>query len=354
MKYTVVFCAVAAACASTSAIAAPKITGTVRAELIADKKDTLEKNLSTGAVLKDETTDRPEFYGSSRLKFSGSEKLSDTLTASYSIEYDFYLDSDRTTDDNTNLRSRSTYASLDHKQYGRIRLGRMTNPEDDLDISLANGNAWGTALPFTGFGGRSNNTIQYYSPYFGADKATRVKLHYAMDENNDTDRSIVTYQAGKRENKKRDVATAQILHKGDTLGWGLSYTQAGNDMNALTAMAQYNAKHWGVGLVARQADYNTDDNEVGAFAVAYYVLPNGMQVYGQGGYADNWRGQKDTSSTIGAFGVSKEIKTASGRATAFVELSGEKYDNTRTNSKGDRINLKDDTIGIGTGLVYKF
>lgn len=349
MKQLSLYIAIGAVALGSQAYATPKITGTLKAFIQEDTKHTVEKNATT--TLQDEKTGRAELYGTSRLKFSGSEKLNDVLTASYSLEYDFHLDNER---ENT-FRSRSTYASIDHKEYGRIRAGRMTSPEDDLDIGVTVGENWGVALPFTGFGGRSNNALQYYSPYFGEEKKTRVKLHYGMDENNDTERSINTYVDGKRVSKKRDNAVAQILHNGKTFGWGLSYTQAGDDFNAISAMARYQVTpELNAALLVRQADYKSGNKETGAFASSSYNLENNWRVYGQAGYTENFSGVKDASVTIGAIGISKDIKTSGGRATIFGELAGERYERTRTNSSGVTTNLTEDTYGFGTGLVYKF
>lgn len=324
------------------AYANPKITGTVKAIAQQDIQHTVDKNASTGTITKDEKTDRPEFKGSSRIKLSGSNKINDTLTAAYSLEYDFNLDSDRS----RNLRSRSTYISLEHKAYGRIRAGRMTSPEDDLDISVTVGDNWGAYVPFSLLGGRSNNAIQYYSPYFGQDKKTRVKLHYAFDENLSSDAEIYTFINGTLSPKKRDSAVAQILHNGKTLGWGLSYTHAGQDFKALTGMVRYQATpKLNLALMARQANFNSGNNEIGAYVSTSYTLDNQWRVYGQAGYSDNYQGRKDQTVAIGAVGTSKDFKIGGNRATIFGEFAGEYLESP---------SRKRDTYGLGTGIVYKF
>ncbi|MDO4894770.1 porin [Moraxella sp.] len=350
MKYSVLCCAVLSVLVSTSAMAAPRITGTIKTQIIDDTTHRVDKNLTTGQTTIDEKTGRPEFYGSSRLKVSGSEKINDVLTAYYSLEYDFQVDQDRETN---NFRSRSTYISLDHKNYGRIRVGRMTNPEDDMDMAVTKGDNWGTVMPFTQFGGRANNAIQYYSPYFGKDKDIRVKLHYGMDENSEYDRTVRTTVDGRSVEKKRDVSSAVIMKNGMGLGWGASYARAGSDFDAITGMVRYNTEKWGLALVARQADYKTNDKEVGAFVSGVYNLEDDWQVYGQAGHVDHYRGG-DSSSTIGAVGVSKDFQGRDGRTTIFAEAAGEKYKNKRTNSRGQIIDRQDDIVGFGVGASYKF
>lgn len=347
MKKLSLFCAVGAVLLSGQAYADPRLTGTLKAIIQEDTKHELQKNLSTGEVLKDQKSGRAEMTGSSRLKFSGSNKVNDLMTFAYSIEYDLRLDSSRS----STFRPRSTYVSLDHKGYGRIRAGRMTSPEDDLDVGVTVGDNWGVALPFTGFGGRSNNAIQYYSPYFGKDKGTRVKLHYGMDENDSSDRAFNTYVDGVATQKRRDSFVAQIMHTNKKYGWGFAYTHAGSDFSALTGMVRYQfTPKLHMALLTRQADYNSGSNETGAFVSASYNLDKDWRAYGQVGYAENFSGRKGADVVIGAVGVAKEIKASVGRATIFAELAGERYERSGSNN----INLREDQYGFGTGLVYKF
>lgn len=355
MKQLSLCCAVGMLLVSGHAYANPKISGTIKAIVQEDTLYVEERNKTTNTVLKDESSGRAEMKGSSRLKFSGSHKLNDVLTASYSLEYEFGIDSARA-NSGTEFRPRSTYVSLDHKQYGRIRAGRMTNPENDFDVGVTNGDNWAALHPFSSFGERANNAIQYYSPYFGKDKKTRIKLHYGMDENSSADTRFNTYyNIVDRQEVRRDVATAQIANNGKTFGWGLAYTQAGSDYNAIAGMVRYNPNaKLGLGLTLRQTDYNGQEKEKSIFTGASYSLEKDMRVYGQFGYSDGFTGRKGYDLTIAALGVSKEYKVGSGRALIFGEVAGERYQKNRTNSSGHSVVTNEDTLGWGTGIVYKF
>lgn len=351
MKKLSLFCAVGAVLLSGQAHADPKISGTIKATILDERLHSVERNETTNTLRSDTKTGRPILNGKSRFKYSGSNKINDVLTASYSFEYTINIDSEE-----DNFDSRSTYVSLDHKKYGRIRAGRMTSPENDFDIGVTNGDSLGTALPFSGFGPRYNNAFQYYSPYFGKEKATRIKLHYGMDENNDeVDREFRTFVDGKRTSKKRDGAVAQIMHNGKKYGWGLVYTQAGDDFKSFAGMARYQfTPKFSFSVLARQADFNSGSKETGAFVSANYDLQKDWRVYGQTGYTENFGGAKDATLNNLAIGVAKQIKTSSGRAVIFGELTGDWYETVRTSSSGHIINRQDDTIAAEMGLVYRF
>lgn len=336
--------------ASSNAFADPKLTGTLKAQLIDDTQHRVVKNLATDTIVSDTKTGRPNFYGASRFKFSGSEKFGQNkeLTASYSMEYNIALDNDS---ERTRFTARSVYASLDHKTYGRIRYGRITSPETDFDIGVTHSNIWGGIYPFGGFAPRHNNALQYYSPYFGKDKGTRIKLHYGMDENNSTDNRIPTFINDVRTNKRRDMAVAQIAHNDKVWGWGASYSHAGDDFKALTGMVRYaKDKQWQSSLVVRGADYNSQHNELGVFLVGSYNLPQSkeVQVYGQVGHAKGFEGN-DATLTNAAVGVAKNFKAGGDRIVLFAEMGGEKYEQKTATTQS---NL--DTFGFGVGANYRF
>lgn len=348
MKKLSLFCAIGAVLLSSQAHADPKISGTIKAIIQQDNMHIVSRKETDNTIVKDAKEGRAELNGRSRLKFSGSNKINDVLTASYSLEYDLEIDRDG----GDNFDSRSTYVSLDHKKYGRIRAGRMTSPENDFDVAVTIGDTGAAGMMVTGFGVRTNSTIQYYSPYFGKDKGTRIKLHYGMDENNGTERTFYTFVDGERVGKKRDNAVAQIMHNNKVYGWGLSYTQVGNDFNAISLMGRYNINpRLTLQALARQADYKSGSKENGLFVSANYDLGNNVRAYGQTGRTENLFGVKGGTVTSGAFGVAKDIKTSTGRATIFGELTGYKRTSYDTVEK---IETKIDNFGFGTGIVYKF
>lgn len=347
MKYTLLCLALSTAFVS-SAYASPKITGTLKAHLMSDNYSATINNLTKGTSNK-QTLGRHTLDGSSRLKFSGSNKINDVLTASYSLEYNLKLDDNS----NTNFSPRSTYASLDHKTYGRIRYGRMTSPENDFDMGAAQSSLVGGLLPFTNFGVRSDNALQYYTPYFGKDNSIRVKLHYGMDENQD-DTRVTTYVNNSKRTIRRDMAAAQITYSNKKMGLGLAYSRAGEDFNAISGMASIKQDKWRAGVVARVADLNSQHKEMGVLGSLSYNLENAWQAYGQLGYTENFEGRKGYLAS-GALGISKELKVSSGKANVFAEVAGDRAkDEERSRSSGDLIETKASTYGAAVGLNYRF
>lgn len=363
MKYSMLCCAVGVAFLSNAAIASPKISGEIQLEALQQSTDVVSRSLNSGRVTYPEDLyKRPTLEGAGEIKFSASQKLNDDLTTRYSLTYLVGV----ADDGRTNFRSGTTYISLDHKDYGRLRFGRMTTPEDELvDVGVArSGWLYGVGKPFTNSGFKTNNTVQYYSPYFmeSKDGRTRVKLHYAMDEKNSSVTGLRLYKddgSNVRENKKRDVFVAQILHSGK-IDWGFAYTQAGSDLKAISGMARYNADDWSAALAVRQADYGTGKDETGAFGSLIYSLQRDWAVYGQAGYVKNYAGQgfniKDTDYLVGALGVSKDFRLASGRATVYAETALEKIDFIAPNSSETRLSSdrKEEVLGFATGIEFKF
>lgn len=349
MKYSVLCVAVCAALVGQAHAFTPKVSGTLKAHLKSDNYDGSSTNLATNVETKTKQA-RNHLDGESRLRISGSQKLNDVLTAAYSLEYNVALDND---DKTRNFTSRSTYASLEHKEYGRVRYGRMTSPENDFDMGVAQSSLIGGFLPFSSFGVRSSNALQYYSPYFGKDKGVRIKLHYGMDENSEHDTSVRTYINDSRRTIRRDLAAAQISYSNKTLGLGLNYSQAGNDFNAIAGMVSYKKDRIGAGLVARVADFNSGRKESGVLGALSYTLDNSWRTYGQIGYSQNFEG-RDINLTSTAIGIGKEIKGDKGRASVFAEVAGELYKGNQTDRSGNPIRVDDKTYGAAVGLNYRF
>lgn len=349
MKYSVLCVAVCAALVGQAYAFTPKLSGTLKAHLKSDNYDGLSTNLATNIDTKTKQS-RNHLDGESRLRVSGSQKLNDVLTAAYSLEYNVALDND---DSTRNFTSRSTYASLEHKDYGRVRYGRMTSPENDFDMGAAQSTLVGGALPFSSFGVRSSNAFQYYSPYFGKDKGMRIKLHYGMDENSEHDTAVRTYINDSRRTIRRDLAVAQITYSNKTVGFGLTYSQAGSDFNAIAGMASYRKDRFDAGLVARVADFNSGRKESGVLGSLSYTLDNSWRAYGQVGYSQNFEG-RDIDLTSTAVGIGKEIKGDKGRASVFAEVAGELYKGNQTDRSGNQIRVDDKTYGAAVGLNYRF
>ncbi|MDO4440831.1 MAG: porin [Moraxella sp.] len=362
MKHTMLYITIGLSLISTVAHADPKISGKLRMELLHESQKIESTRLSNGAVSNSKDSGRTNLYAPGEIKFSATQKIDDTWTTRYSLTYLTDLDGDG----GKNFRPGTTYISLEHKDYGRMRFGRMTTPEDEVvDVAVSYSGLMGAGKPFTNSGFRSNNAIQYYSPYFMHSKdgsRTRVKLHYGMDENTE-DTNIRAYTKDspyRRQDVKRDAAVAQIMRTGGKVEWGASYTHAGDELKAISGMVAYNGVDWRVAASARKADYGTADDETGFFISGVYQPAKDWNVYGQVGHVENYAGQgfgvRSTDYTVGAIGVSKDFRVSNGRATAYVETAIEKLKFLQPNSRQTRLSTyeNEEIIGLAAGVEYRF
>lgn len=352
-------CVLAVAALSTQAFAEPKVSGRLYLSTLYDNVETKTTDVSTGVMTKSKT-DRTTLNSSgSRIRVTGSEKLTDKIDLDYRLEYSVFLDNDGA---GKNFAARNTYLGLKHKDYGTVLVGRLYTPDDDIDyVDQSYLYASGTGLPFSYFGQRTNNTIQYVSPKFNQDK-TQIKLHYAMDEDvgattgdvNNHGGAFTVFNKGVPTTQKRDMIVGHILHEDTKFDAGVAYTHAG-DFNSLRAMVSVKPnEQLTVGVMAQQTDYNNAKKELGALLSGYYKVNGNTDVYAQAGHTKNYEGYKDGEKTIASAGVIKWLKNDGGvRLRAFGTLA---YADTTTfeHSNNQWSKVQSEAVGVEAGLRYDF
>lgn len=364
MKHTALKTATVLALAtlSTQALAEPKVSG--RLYLAATYEDTETKETTNGVTTTVKGDERTQLNSSgSRIRVTGDEKLSDNVDLQYWLEYSIKLDDDNLTKDGktNNFTSRNTYLGFKHKDYGTVRLGRIYTPDDDIDyVDNSYLYASGAGLPFSYFGQRTNNTIQYITPKFNNGK-TQIKLHYAMDEDaglstgstNNNGGTVSTLVNGQSVSTKRDIAVGHILHEDEKFDAGIAYTYAG-DFNAIRGMFNYKpTKAFSIGVLAQQTDYNSSDNELGALVSGYYKFNDTVDGYAQVGYTDNYKGWKDGEKTVASVGAIKWLKRDGTRVRTFATVS---YVDETSFKLGNNAltKVQKDGFGVETGVRVDF
>lgn len=343
----------------STAFADPKISGRLYTSVLYEDADTTETNTVTGAATKTNSDRTTLNSGGSRIRFTGSEPLTNDVDLEYWLEYSIFLDNDG---GDNNFTSRNTYLGLKHKDYGSVRIGRLYTPDDDIDyVDSGYLYASGASVPYSYYGQRTNNTIQYISPKIN-DK-TQIKLHYAMDEdstdvmtgvNNHGGSFTVFNDQGKPTTQKRDLISGHILHNDDKFDAGIAYTYAG-DFNSLRAMIWAKATDdLRVGVMAQQVDYNSGDKELGALVTGYYNIDGMTDVYAQAGYADNYKGWKDGERTTASLGLIKWLKRDGARVRAFGTVSYNDETSFKHSDANELVRIDKDAFSVETGLRYDF
>jgi len=218
----------------------------------------------------------------SRIYFTGSEDLGDGLKSNFHIERGFYLNT------GTELAAfRRSIVGLEHKDYGRLDLGRDYNPVFSVMVRTAPfgvkgepvGN--GTLNSATGFmgsgGGQANNAVFYTSPKL---HGVTVKLMYAF--------SNATTQP--RSHGRRQGAHAY---------WDIA------DL-PVTAFAAYARQQTAVGGAA----HSTADHQ--------YLF--GVQVKFGGGFVTAYHQNGHNNSGVGMYNANNGVPFARRWATSFVGL----------------------------------
>lgn len=351
----------AVAALATESLAAPKISGRLYLSALYDNIDSKDHNTVT-QVTSNSNSDRTSLNSSgSRVRLTGSEKMTDDVDLEYWLEYSVFVDNDGA---GKNFTSRNTYLGFKHNDYGTVRVGRIFTPDDDIDyVDQSYLYASGAGLPFSYTGQRTNNTIQYISPKLNNGK-TQVKLHYAMDENTAGSHggSFTAFNHGVPQKQERDMIAGHILHEDEKYNAGVSYTYAG-DFSALRGMVSYKpTEQLTVGVMAQQTDYNSGDKELGALVSGLYSLDKMTDVYAQVGHANNYQGYKDGELTKASVGLIKWLKRDGGvRLRTFGSLSyldqvshsyKERTDNNVVHN--DLIRSEKDGFGLEMGLRYDF
>lgn len=363
MKHTLLktTAVLAVAALSTEAFAEPKISGRIYFSALYDNIDTKKTVDGTTST---STSDRTTLNSAgSRIRFTGSEKFTDKTDLEYRLEYGVKLDDDNLTKDgkSNNFFARNAYLGLKHKDYGALYIGRIYTPDDDIDyVASAYLYSSGADVPFSYYGQRTNNTIQYVKP-FNNDK-TQVKFHYAMDEDinlykegtNNNGGETVMLVNGKTVNTKRDLAAAHILHEGEKFDAGLAYTHAG-DFNAIRGMFNYRpTKELSLGIMSQQVDYNSGNNELGTVVAGYYKINDTVDAYVQAGYADNHQGWKDAEKTTASIGAIKWLKKDGTKVRTFASLSYVDKTSFALDANNVLTKTQNEGFGVETGLRIDF
>lgn len=353
----------AVATLSTQALAEPKVSGRIYLSTLYDNIDT--KTTTDGTTTKS-NSDRVNLNSAgSRIRFTGDEKLNSTFDLHYFLEYGVKIDDDQAVDKekHNNFFARNAYIGLKHKDYGTVRFGRIYTPDDDIDY-VDNGYLYasGASTPYSYFGQRTNNTIQYIKP-LNNDK-TQIKFHYALDEDvkvfkkgdaiNNHGGTATTLVNGKKVDTKRDIAVAHVLHEGDKFDAGLAYTYAG-DFNAIRGMFNYKpTKDFSIGVMAQQVDYNSGNNELGALVSSYFKVTDSIDGYAQAGYAENYEGWKDGEKTTASIGAVKWLQREGTRVRVFASTSYVDETSFGINDKNTLVKTQKDGFGIETGVRIDF
>lgn len=302
----------------------PTISGRLYLSMLKDDVHTKQTNLSTNTVTSDTTENRTKMHSSgSRLRFTGSQTMSEDVDLEYYLEYSIYVDDDSIDDKGQalNFSSRNTYLGLKHNDYGTIRVGRIFTPDDDIDYvdqSYLYGNGTGTSFSYNGQ--RTNNTIQYISPKWNN---TQVKLHYSMDETESGGKFSSFMDGREGVIAARDFISGHILYENEDTktAIGAAYTQAGSDFNALRVMASYKPQDkFTLGFMAQRTDYNSADAEIGAMVSGYYNINDNLDFYAQVGHAKHYGGFKDGEHTNASLGLIKWLKRDGTRVRVFGAL----------------------------------
>ncbi|WP_080945876.1 porin [Moraxella bovoculi] len=325
----------AIAALSTAAYAAPEVYGQVRLSLTYNDIETKVN----GIVDESKTSKRPELgSGNSRLGFRGKEALTENTDLEYRLEYRI----DVAENSDTNFSARHGYLALNNKQYGKLLAGRTISQDDYLDVSESWWRVAGGGYDFGHGAAWVNNTVVYSTPKFNNDK-TYAFVQYGMDEGKDGARSFHTFEDGVAKSVSRDFMMLGAIHQDDKTYAGFTYTQAGNDLKSARGSVSYQAtdkiKTYGI---LQYTDFNSDDNELAAFAGVAYKLKEPTTVWLEGYHSDNYKGYSNGESSGGTIGVKHNVNK---NLTGFASLGFKKaeYDKTKVDGKG---------IEIGT--IYRF
>ncbi len=343
----------------------PTISGRLYLSMLKDDIHTKQTNLNTNTVTNDTTENRTKMHsGGSRLRFTGSQTMSEDVDLEYYLEYSIYVDDNPMNDkgQTLNFSSRNTYLGLKHNDYGTIRVGRLYTPDDDIDYvdqSYLYGSGAGT--PFSYWGQRTNNTIQYISPEF---RNTHIKLHYTMDEGEDGGKFSSFVDGKKATVSARDLISGYVLYenKDTETAIGAAYTQAGSDFNALRVMASYKPQDkFTLGFMAQRTDYNSADAEIGAMVSGYYNINDNLDFYAQAGHAKHYGGYKDDERTNASLGLIKWLKRDGTRVRVFGALHHDdvtQYRDITTAAANYAVNdiqkTEQTTFGVEAGMRIDF
>ncbi|MDN0081505.1 porin [Crenobacter sp. SG2305] len=199
--------------------------------------------------LKDGTTtstNRVEDY-LSWIGFKGDEDLGSGLKAIWQVENYILIDGTQNVPGTQTFATRDTFVGL-QGNFGKVRLGKLTNPQRDmynLDIG-SNSNGANALDIFERTAGRPNNSIRYDSPSFAGFNGI---VQYGFGENkgnNTSGKASDMWAAGLNYNNAGFFAQYGYDHRTNSNG-------SGKDAYASTLMGGYNANNLLLTLAYQQA-----------------------------------------------------------------------------------------------------
>lgn len=342
-------CVFAAATICTQAFAEPEIYGQIRLSVAENDVKTTKKQ-ADGKVVVVSESDRPDMAsGNSRIGFKGTETLTENVDLKYRLEYKV----DVADSNDKNFTARYGYIALDHKNYGELLVGRTISYDDNLDVSPGWWRNVGTGHAFGHGSDWASNSIQYTTPKFN-NGATSVTVQYGMDEGS-SGRNFYTFKNGKavevRNDKgeitktgvDRDFVIVGASHETDNSTFGVAYTRAGDDLNAISAaMSTKLTDQATLGVMTQYTDYNSTSNELGGLVALSYQVSEPVGVWVEGSYADNYKGYRKGEHTKFSVGTTYDFNSST-KAFASVGYQDEKYSNVRNEGQS-----------VEVGMIYKF
>lgn len=326
-------CIVATTALCSQAFAQPEIYGQVRLSVVKNDSETKVNGVVTA---KDEG--RADLgSGNSRIGVKGSEPLTDNVDLEYRLEYKV----DVAESTGSNFSARHGYLALNHKQYGKLLAGRTISYDDNLDITPSWWRAEGVGYAMGHEPNWVDNTIVYTTPKFNNGK-TDFTIQYGMDEGG-KGREFTTFQNGTKTSVERDFFIVGASHKTDNGTFGVAYTRAGSDLNALVgSMSVDLTEKATVGAMAHYIDYNSSENEVGGYVGLSYQITEPAGVWVEGAYADNYEGVANQEKTKFSVGTTYDFGKST---TTFASLGYSNTENGATKTKGH---------GVEAGVIYRF
>lgn len=344
---------------STSAYANPQVFGSAFSGVLVENTQNTTTDLNTGEITTTKNQDTSIEFPTVWFGVKGSESINDDLDVNYHLEYAVEIDK---AGKPVSPKSRNTFLGLKHKRYGTLQVGRMGTPDWSIDyVDQSFLYAQGADVPFLYNGQRVNNTVSYKSPTFNEDK-TQVFAQYALKED---DKGGASFELRDWFNKTyikttQKLAVVGMTHSTDKVDYGATYSTAGKNFHALRLSSSYKVNDKvQLAIMGQATDYarsRNSEKEIGVMAGATYQYSKPLQLYVQGGYADNYGGHPDGSNKIFSLGG---IYEKSDNLSFYGTMSGVRkktYDYSFDDDKKIYNNnlVSEQAIGVETGVYLKF
>lgn len=325
--------------AGVSAHAAPEISGRLMVGLKTGSTETT--TTTAGKSTKVKSDDRTTLNSSgSRIRFKGTEALTDNTDLKYHLEYRIFVDNDGVNSKGVaqNFTSRQTTLTLSNKQYGDLMVGRYVSYDDMLDYDR--GYYWSaseTAAPMAHGADWVDNSITYTTPAIKQLGDIKLTAQYIMDEGEKTDDYFVV--GAEKEVEDKYYVGATYKKKGDEL----SSLRIGGNVHL--------NKQYQSGFMLQHTDFNGKDDELGGFVNVAYSYSEPLKFWAQVGHAQNLDGVKDaekTTANVGAFYFFNK-KTRWFGSLGLGNTTTYEYDATNQKTKVEK-----DVLALETGFRYDF